>query len=62
LDEPISTDKAKQIQMMKGHAFQFVDLGQVQTKAEQGLSSKTLPQKVITKPKPKSSTPAAGGC
>ena len=42
--------------------YNFADSGKGQAKAGQRLSSKTLPQKVITKPKPKSKAPAAGGC
>lgn len=45
----------------KAH-YNFAELGHQQAKTELGLTSKTLPQKVITKPKPKSSSPAAGGC
>lgn len=42
--------------------YNFAKIGQRQAKTEKGLSSKTLPQKVITKPKPISTAPAAGGC
>lgn len=42
--------------------FNFAEMVQGKSKTEKGISPKILPQKVTTKPKPKSTAPAAGGC
>jgi rhodanese-related sulfurtransferase len=42
--------------------YNFAEFNKGQENAESGLSPKALPQKVVTKAKPKSTAPAAGGC
>ncbi len=42
--------------------YNYVELVKGLSKADQVSSQKAAPQKLITKPKPKSNSPAAGGC
>lgn len=42
--------------------FNFADMVQTKSKTEKDISTKALPQKLTTRPKPKSTAPAAGGC
>ena len=42
--------------------YKFAELGQGQPKTAAATASKTAPQQVVTKPKPKSKAATAGGC